>query len=173
MDDPNGRSSDAKKDEAEELDAEKVKQAEEKPTEKSEIKGTNSVWDGATIAGDDDRKNKFLRLMGGKKEKAQPKSFLSKKLESRKVLPEKKYVYDYNKAGHIHENLEQGYVKSMEAAVTGRTRKHVGFGYKPPSPKREKVEEKKEEGAPPLPTDPPPVPPPPPPPPPADPNKSQ
>ena len=87
MDDPNGRfslqsspvpgarsftsccrSSDAKKDEAEELDAEKVKQAEEKPTEKSEIKGTNSVWDGATIAGDDDRKNKFLRLMGGKKE---------------------------------------------------------------------------------------------------------
>ncbi|XP_056273844.1 small acidic protein [Pseudoliparis swirei] len=86
-------------------------------------------WAAADL-GSNERKQKFLRLMGG----------LKKEPTGRLVIGDHKstsHVRSGNEDKRMNEQLEMQYQQSMDGKLSGRNRRHCGLGFNEPSPERE------------------------------------
>ncbi|XP_054476587.1 small acidic protein [Anoplopoma fimbria] len=91
----------------------------------------STQWAAADL-GSNERKQKFLRLMGaGKKEHT-----------GRLVIGDHKST-SHVRSGHedkrMNEQLEMQYQQSMDGKLSGRNRRHCGLGFSEPSPERESL----------------------------------
>ncbi|XP_075945684.1 small acidic protein [Anarhichas minor] len=88
-------------------------------------------WAAADL-GSNERKQKFLRLMGaGKKEPT-----------GRLVIGDHKSTSQFrsgNEDKKMNEQLEMQYQQSMDGKLSGRNRRHCGLGFSEPSPERESL----------------------------------
>ncbi|XP_034390251.1 small acidic protein [Cyclopterus lumpus] len=88
-------------------------------------------WAGADL-GSNERKQKFLRLMGaGKKEPT-----------GRLVIGDHKSTSQFrsgNEDKKMNEQLEMQYQQSMDGKLSGRNRRHCGLGFNEPSPERDSL----------------------------------
>ncbi|XP_070534915.1 small acidic protein-like [Ptychodera flava] len=120
------------------MSSEEGNRGEKRPAPETTVHSANS-WETADL-GDDQRKQKFLRLMGaGKKEH-------HGKLHIGDHNPVHKRTGDEEKK--IQTNLEMQYQHSLSDKLTGRTRRHVGLGFaeeEPPEKKDDKDEKKTED----------------------------
>ncbi|XP_055505849.1 small acidic protein [Leucoraja erinacea] len=95
-----------------------------RPASPPRDKGSSATWESADL-GDDERKLKFLRLMGaGKKDhggRPPPSDHKSTTL-FRTGDEEKK----------INEELEHQFHQSMDSQLSGRNRRHCGLGFSEP-----------------------------------------
>ncbi|XP_068452594.1 small acidic protein [Clinocottus analis] len=88
-------------------------------------------WSAADL-GSNERKQKFLRLMGaGKKEPT-----------GRLVIGDHKSTSHFrsgNEDQKMNDQLEMQYQQSMDGKLSGRNRRHCGLGFNEPSPERESL----------------------------------
>ncbi|XP_028843153.1 small acidic protein [Denticeps clupeoides] len=86
----------------------------------------SSQWDSADL-GTDERKQKFLRLMGaGKKEHT-----------GRLVIGDHKTTSHFRTGAEdqvINTQLEQQYHQGLDGKLSGRNRRHCGLGFSEPEP---------------------------------------
>ncbi|XP_031719223.1 small acidic protein [Anarrhichthys ocellatus] len=91
----------------------------------------STQWAAADL-GSNERKQKFLRLMGaGKKEPT-----------GRLVIGDHKSTSQFrsgNEDKKMNEQLEMQYQQSMDGKLSGRNRRHCGLGFSEPSPERESL----------------------------------
>ncbi|XP_032894379.1 small acidic protein [Amblyraja radiata] len=95
-----------------------------RPASPPRDKGSSATWESADL-GDDERKLKFLRLMGaGKKDPGgrPPPSDHKSTTPFRTGDEEKK----------INEELEHQFHQSMDSQLSGRNRRHCGLGFSEP-----------------------------------------
>ncbi|XP_072278472.1 small acidic protein [Pyxicephalus adspersus] len=98
------------------------------PREEEE-EGGSSSWEAADL-GNEERKQKFLRLMGaGKKEH-----------KGRLVIGDHKSTSHFRSGDEdqkMNDELEHQYQQSMDSTVSGRNRRHCGLGFSEPSSSEE------------------------------------
>ncbi|XP_068580089.1 small acidic protein [Cebidichthys violaceus] len=91
----------------------------------------STQWAAADL-GSNERKQKFLRLMGaGKKEPT-----------GRLVIGDHKSTSHFrsgNEDKKMNEQLEMQYQQSMDGKLSGRNRRHCGLGFSEPSPERDSL----------------------------------
>lgn len=101
--------------------------------------GAGGSWEEADL-GNDERKQKFLRLMGAAK----------KEHTGRLVIGDHKSTSHFRSGAEdqkMNDELEYQYQQSIDSSMSGRNRRHCGLGFNEPSSSEEK---------PPLPPPPPP-----------------
>ncbi|XP_078663759.1 small acidic protein-like [Branchiostoma floridae x Branchiostoma belcheri] len=97
------------------------------PSESADIHSANR-WESADL-GDDQRKQKFLRLMGASKRKEHHgKIHIG---ESHKLLVHSRSGEEER---HVQQDLEHQFQQGLESKLTGKARRHVGLGYQEPEP---------------------------------------
>ncbi|XP_063052321.1 small acidic protein isoform X2 [Engraulis encrasicolus] len=88
--------------------------------------GENTQWSGADL-GTDERRQKFLRLMGaGKREPT-----------GRLVIGDHKSTSHFRSGTEdqrMNAELEQQYQQGLDGMLSGRNRRHVGLGFSEPEP---------------------------------------
>ncbi|MED6244818.1 hypothetical protein ATANTOWER_024987 [Ataeniobius toweri] len=91
----------------------------------------STQWSSADL-GSDDRKQKFLRLMGATK----------KEHTGRLVIGDHKSTSHFRTGledRRMNEELEMQYQQSMDGKLSGRDRRHCGLGFSEPDPQPEPV----------------------------------
>ncbi|CAH1800246.1 unnamed protein product [Owenia fusiformis] len=113
----------------------------EKRALENEVQSANE-WEKADL-GDEERKNKFLRLMGGAKKEHHGKFVIGENKTHHGKTEE-----EVEKTKH---DLEEQFTQSLEHKLSGAARKHVGIGFNPEAdthkdsePIKDKTEEKTE-----------------------------
>ncbi|XP_035663220.1 small acidic protein-like [Branchiostoma floridae] len=85
-------------------------------------------WESADL-GDDQRKQKFLRLMGASKKKEH---------HGKIHIGESQKLPVHSRSGeeekHVQQDLEHQFQQGLESKLTGKARRHVGLGYQEPEP---------------------------------------
>ncbi|XP_062918001.1 small acidic protein [Mobula hypostoma] len=88
--------------------------------------GSSTTWESADL-GDDERKLKFLRLMGA-----------GKKDHSGRAHPGDHKSTSHFRTGDedkkINEELEHQFHQSLDSQLSGRNRRHCGLGFSEPEP---------------------------------------
>lgn len=109
---------------------------EEEETPKNVHSANN--WEGVDL-GDDDRKKKFLRLMGAAKKDHHGKIIIGDH--------DAVHARSRDETVHINEDLEDQFKQGLEHRMAGGFKGHLGLGFHDEEKKKEveeKVEEKKE-----------------------------
>ncbi|XP_044281922.1 small acidic protein isoform X1 [Varanus komodoensis] len=102
----------------------------------------SSSWEAADL-GNEERKQKFLRLMGAGKGSRQLTSFSSSILTPQQQLCEKEHtgrlvIGDHKSTSHfrtgeedkkMNDELETQFQQSMDSTMSGRNRRHCGLGF--------------------------------------------
>ncbi|XP_066266076.1 small acidic protein-like [Branchiostoma lanceolatum] len=97
------------------------------PSESVDIHSANR-WESADL-GDDQRKQKFLRLMGASKRKEH---------HGKIHIGQSQKLPVHSRSGeeeqHVQQDLEHQFQQGLESKLTGKARRHVGLGYQEPEP---------------------------------------
>ncbi|KAM8890916.1 small acidic protein [Spinachia spinachia] len=91
----------------------------------------STQWAAADL-GSNERKQKFLRLMGAGKEKP----------TGRLVIGDHKSTSHFRSGREdkqMNDQLEMQYQQSMDGKLSGRNRRHCGLGFSEPSPERDSL----------------------------------
>ncbi|NP_001279953.1 small acidic protein [Callorhinchus milii] len=88
----------------------------------------SSTWDSADL-GDDERKLKFLRLMGAGKQKDQ-----TGRLHTGDHKSTTSHFRTGDEEKKINEELEHQFHQSLDSQLSGRNQRHCGLGFNEPKP---------------------------------------
>ncbi|XP_062860637.1 small acidic protein [Trichomycterus rosablanca] len=95
-------------------------------------------WESADL-GTDERKNKFLRLMGAKKKEHTGRLVIGDHKSTSKVRTDAEDQ-------RISSELEHQYQQGLDGKLSGRNRRHCGLGFSEPAPRPESVIESERPG---------------------------
>ncbi|XP_071791770.1 uncharacterized protein [Asterias amurensis] len=87
-------------------------------------------WESANF-GDDDQKQKFLRLMGGMKKQHTGRFVIGDSTQ------EKTHSRTEDETKKIEETLQSQYKVGLQAKISGQNKRHVGLGFAEPEPTKE------------------------------------